>query len=437
MNLVSLPIQHQRYLAPPCNNSIVVTNLSAKTRDLLCELEKFMKFFSRRYAILEENVTAELSVLSQFLYKNHNRFRNDKAQKFLKMIQKSCARFWSELSLGQELTKFYGVYPVLLDIKNKDKLYLPTKEMLRFILARFYGGANLLWKIVMYCQHAGELCVGRIKLGHFWNIGLNNLSCVSRLWSLTISTLILVEKIYQSLVLLLPVFPANTNMPTKLCDNDFPVNIAQVITQEDCSSFLEKFKKFVNIGHLPKFIHDSASTNDVVGQIEFGLTVDAGKVICRSEDAGNPLCPPTENQDDDKDFDGKSNPLEIHADNKLVEKMEFPCSAKKWKRLNVSISNHTKDIKALQSFVNEENKIRKTSRTNALTKMLGQDQWKALRNDLNILLTKYATYDDNAKQIKTLRKSKNLILCWLLYPQLKGMKPKNWKNIVSHFASDV
>lgn len=131
---------------------------------------------------------------------------------------------------------------------------------------------------------------------------------------------------YLNLILLLPVFPVNSNIPIKQCDNKFPVNIAEVITQESCSSFTEKFSHFVDIHHLPEFIQDLASAKDIVGQIEFGLSVDAGKVICRNEDAEKPSISPAEIA---VDFADKSNQVEIQGNNKQVQQLKIPCSAKK------------------------------------------------------------------------------------------------------------
>jgi hypothetical protein len=89
-------LHHQRYLSAPCTNSLLEGNLNFEAKDLLLEITKVTKFFAERYKLIEANANVELAILSQFLYKNHNRFRNDKCQKFLKMIQKSADRFFGE-----------------------------------------------------------------------------------------------------------------------------------------------------------------------------------------------------------------------------------------------------------------------------------------------------------------------------------------------------
>jgi hypothetical protein len=182
------------------------------------------------------------------------------------------------------VSKFYGVFPISTDIKHKDKLYLPTRQMLEFLLVRLYGGANLLWKLIVYCQNAGELFVQRIKLGHFWNIGLNNVSCVSRLWTLWISMLVLVEKTYKCFLLLLPILPVSqVKWHAMNCNYHFPQNIFKAIIGAEplCESFLDKFKNIVNNDNFPKFIIALADPAEVKQQIDLDHLVDFGEVLNR------------------------------------------------------------------------------------------------------------------------------------------------------------
>lgn len=436
MNSVSLPLQHRRYLSSPCTNSLAVENISFNNKHLLLELEKFMKFFASRYKLIKSNAKVELAILSQFLYKNHNRFRNDKCQRSLKLIKKSTDRFLDELNLDKEVSKFSGVFPIAIDIKNKNKLYLPTKEMLEYIIVRFYGGANLLWKIIVYCQNAGESSVQRIRLGHFWNIGLNNLSCVSRLWGLSISMLVLVEKAYDCFLLLVPLLPANKSSIKDQDYCEFPKNIAQEITEDKCESFFQKFKNVVNNDNLPKFVSILANPLDVKQQIDLGLSIDTGEVIGR-EDLVEVASPATTLSP--ALISNSTIPVDDHIvqlpQQNDSKQLHIPCSCKKWSKLNEKISSSTQNSHALRLFVQDENKLRKTCRNTAFTKILGQAQWKVLRNDLNDCLDKLANATkDKKKQNKLLKRSKNLLMCWMLYPRLKGVKPINWKEICAHFS---
>ena len=438
MNSFSLPLQHNRYLSSPCTNSLAVENISVNNKHLLLELEKFMKFFATRYKLLNGNAKVELAILSQFLYKNHNRFRNDKCQRFLKLIKKSSDRFLDELNLDKEVSKFSGVFPIPIDIKNKEKLYLPTKEMLEYILVRLYGGANLLWKMIVYCQKAGELSVQRIKLGHFWNIALNNLSCVSRLWGLSISMLVLVEKAYDCFLLLIPLLPTNTSS-IRVQDNcEFTKNIAQEITEDKCESFLQRFKNVVNNDTLPKFVSILANPIAVKQQIEFGMSMDTGEVISREDllNVSSTATTPSPALVSNSTIPANDSIIHPPQPNDHSKELHIPCSRKKWSKLNEKVSNCTRNSHALRLFVQDENKLRKTCRNTAFTKILGQEQWKVLRNDINDCLDKLANAGKNTKK-ENFKRSKNLLMCWMLYPRLEGVKPINWKEICAYFSNNI
>ena len=80
--MTTVPLQHQRYLSPPCTNSLPLENINIKDKDVLSKMPMFMSFFATRYDLIKSNIEVELSILSQFLYKNHNRFRTQENMLF-------------------------------------------------------------------------------------------------------------------------------------------------------------------------------------------------------------------------------------------------------------------------------------------------------------------------------------------------------------------
>lgn len=442
-----VPLQMQRYLSSPINNTLNVKTLNLRSQELLLGVAEFIKFFDERYKLINSNVKVELAVLSQFLYKNNNRFRNDKCQRFLKMIQKCAARLLDELSLDKEINKFHRFFPIPSDIKNNDKLYLPTRQMLEFVLVRLYGGANLLWKLIVYCQNAGELCLQRIKLGHFWNIGLNNLSCVSRLWILWISMLVLFEKIYAYLLLVLPLLPVSQAKWLAIdCNYKFPTNICKVIlaAEAPCESFHEKFSNITNNGNFPKFVHVTLDHKEVERRLDLGLSVDIGEIIERESTVGE-MCIPSKtplatNHQIQKSMKPEiaCTPENTKNTNQFLHETELnmPCSKKKWEKIHKKAMYHTKTLRTLESFVQEENKLRKTDRKNALTKALEQNQWKEMHRELRHHIDKIENVEKGNKveENKLLKKTRNFIICWILYPNCHGSKPGNWTEICAYFS---
>ena len=438
-----VPLEMQRYLSPPINNTLNVNKLNLRSKELLLGVAEFIKFFDERYKLIISNAKVELAVLSQFLYKNNNRFRNDKCQRFLKMIQKCAARVLDELSLDNEINKFHRFFPIPSDIKNNEKLYLPTRQMLEFVLVRLYGGAILLWKLIVYCQNAGELCLQRIRLGHFWNIGLNNLSCVSRLWTLWISMLVLFEKIYAYLLLVLPLLPVSQAKWLAIdCNYKFPTNICKVIlaAEDPCESFLEKFSNITNSGNLPKFVHETLDHKEVKSGLDLGLSVDIGEVIERESTVDEMVIPNktlTTNFQIQKPMKPKIACLPENAKQSSHEtELNVPCSKKKWEKIHEKAAYHTKTPKTLKSFVQEENKLRKTDRKNALTKALEQNQWKEMRGELRHYSDKIEKVEKGNKveENKLLKKTRNFIICWILFPNCHGSKPGNWSQICAYFS---
>ena len=428
MTSPKLPLHHQRYPSRPCTNSLPSENADLKTRDLILEQAKLMNFFVKRYNVIFSNAKVELAVLSQFLYKNHNRFRNDKCQKTLKMIEKTANRFFQELSLDKECSKFSEIFPIAMDIKHKETLYLPTSQMLDFILARFYGGAHLLWKLIVYCQNGGEQAIQRIKLGHFWNIGLNNISCVSRLWALSISLLVLVEMVYRQFLRLLPILP-DPNSLHKRSNVDHPKNIAKVILQEDCESFYQKFKQIVKNDSFPVFIEDLEYSN-VKTIVHDSLCVDVGKIVSRDS---------MSHTNDISSLELPSQIQGIQSTNisKSTQSDDIPFSDKRLSLMDKKIGRHTKTSHNLSMFVEEENKLRKTNRKASLTKILRHDQWKALRKDLkNVLENLPTANNDKIKEGKLLEKCKNMIIGWILYPNRNGILPDSMKEVDGYFSNN-
>merc|ERR1719510_2271071 len=304
--------------------------------------------------------------------------------------------------------------------------------MLEFVLVRLYGGAHLLWKMIVYCQNAGGLCVQRIKLGHFWNIGLNNLSCVSRLWTLWISMLVLVEKTYKCFNCLLPVMPVSQLKWLAIdCNYKFPQNIAKEILDDESAeeSFFDKFKNIVTSNNFPEFVTNLADPTIVKNQITLGLSIDVGEVINR-EDLLDDIAMDKPESITNFTKLAENSKVDTVSENKEsnLNELNIPCSNKKWEKLNCKSSLHTKNSSNLELFVQEENKLRKTNRNMALTKTLVQDEWKMLRGELNDYIAKIHDLKKNKKrEAKLLRKSKTLLMCWVLYPNLKGRKPDEWK----------
>lgn len=154
---------------------------------------KVSRYFLEKCSAIRSHTRADLAALSKLTYKNHSRFRNDHGLREVKMILKSARVLEEDADLWRLVSNFSELLPAPLDVKSVQlkrrlrALYLPTLEVLQHLLVRLHGIATLIWRLVSRCVKAGGLAAARIRLGHFWSVGLGNLAGVSRLrWGWTI-----------------------------------------------------------------------------------------------------------------------------------------------------------------------------------------------------------------------------------------------------------
>ena len=150
--------------------------------DILLKADKHFKKVIPSLQTVNGYAKVEITVLANLIWKNHNRFRNDKGFKDLKIVKKCALRMYQELKLEAILSNFASSFPLAFDMKSASKIYLPTSYMAHYALVRLYGSAQLLKKLICYCENAFRFAKMRLHLGHFWNIAMYSSACVSRIW---------------------------------------------------------------------------------------------------------------------------------------------------------------------------------------------------------------------------------------------------------------
>ena len=114
------------------------------------------------FEVLQE----ELKLLNTVLYKNHNRFRNDKGYKTLRMLEKSVQKLLGS-NVKSITDDFLGFIP---DSPIQSNLHLPTAAMCQYAALQYYNLAALLQKIEILSRKSGLLSMQRLNLGHFWGV---------------------------------------------------------------------------------------------------------------------------------------------------------------------------------------------------------------------------------------------------------------------------
>ena len=124
----------------------------------------------------------DLTVLNNLIYKNHNRFHNDKGFRDLKLLKKVAVRLFQEVQLDSLVEEFAANMPVPFDVKTSPSIYLPVAQMAEHLMVRLHGSAKLALATAQYCENAASKAKQKMRLGHFWNVALYCTACVSRLW---------------------------------------------------------------------------------------------------------------------------------------------------------------------------------------------------------------------------------------------------------------
>ena len=150
--------------------------------EILLHAIKVNKFLAIRLQDVQDFLDATQAVMQTSIYKNSNRFRNDKAFKGMKMVQRTLQKL-KDLGLQEVLKRFSDLMPLPIDIKEPSrKLYLPVDSVLQHLLCVIMQAFFLTERLLGLCEHTKKYLLARIQLGHFWNWAVFSFANVSRIW---------------------------------------------------------------------------------------------------------------------------------------------------------------------------------------------------------------------------------------------------------------
>nr|CAD7571416.1 unnamed protein product [Timema californicum] len=139
-----------------------------------------------------------------------------------------------EIEVNQGLKRYLGLNLLGVvsnfvppDPESSDvEAYLPSRQMLEFVLVRIQSFARLFCHVVRCCEQAALYLKMKLSGGHMWIVSLLFFAQVSRIWAysrfLTLSSC----KWYSSLLAFLQVLPRSP-MPWLPPDYELPTDLAQ------------------------------------------------------------------------------------------------------------------------------------------------------------------------------------------------------------------
>lgn len=141
--------------------------------DQLCDrFKKAVDFFGG-----QSTLEKEAALLSRCIYRMKMKFRSDKGLKSMEKLNRALLQY-KTLKFHVVLSDFLSI---LLDEGNESS-YLPTRNMLDYILVRLQGIVCLMCRAAEAAVTSADSMGSRICIGQFWKIALIMLGIVSRIW---------------------------------------------------------------------------------------------------------------------------------------------------------------------------------------------------------------------------------------------------------------
>jgi len=319
----------------PINTTISCPDITTETMKIIIKSRTKIKSTEveskENIKILKE----EAKLLNTILYKNHNRFRNDKGYKTLKMIDKSLQKFFDSPihTTLPDLLQFIPDSPVQINV------HLPTLTMGQFCMLQCLQSAAVLSKLEILCRRSGLLNMQRLNLGHFWGVAAINLAVVGRIWVIVRNLLSGHQIVFSHLLKI------SNHLPGQAAEYQLPDDLFEFLPED-----LRDYHKESEV------IADSETKEDRVG-----ITVDDFL------DLGEPVKRKPEVKEENPDAKKLRLSNESDKNAKPEEKDEL---------------SQIHSLDELKEFLEKETKTRKVSKKTSFTRKLNQDQWKAVKKEV-------------------------------------------------------
>ncbi|CAH2234398.1 jg21202 [Pararge aegeria aegeria] len=168
------PWNDKSVLPPPINTSPCQINFSIK--ELKSGCNTIIRVLSKQSPLHKES-----AIFSRFLYKFDKKFRNDIGYRNFKKVYTALRKYLS-LTLLKDVQNFIDVLPA----NNEVKPYLPTRQMLQYILVKIVTFSKLMYRITVCSKQAAIFYLNRIKLGESHWMCLMPYALLCRIWSMVL-----------------------------------------------------------------------------------------------------------------------------------------------------------------------------------------------------------------------------------------------------------
>jgi len=392
---------------PPANTNVHCPEFSQNTlREIIRSVNKIKPILAKCDTDIV-TLQFELKFLSQILYKNHNRFHNDKGYKDLRMLEKSAQKLLN-FNFLRTVNNFLSLIP--LSASFSQSVYLPPRTLTQHSLLQLYGAGALLARLELCIVNCGQLLLQRLNLGHFWNVAAYELAVVARIWAVARHLLNNVNEVYQILMLVSANFPEKESGVAGL---EMPRDLTRFISadvrgEEKSLPCLESIiSPGFSIGEpIQRTVINSGRSSQLPELQEFDIGVPLKReenhclLVKEKEEFFRKSGKCDKGTEDSLTSINKKMKKKVKDGEKLDNSMQPPLKVKTI--ANNIINNDVVDskldrllkeiidIESLKTFIENENIARKTSRKTALSRKLNQECWRELKKDVlgNINISK-------------------------------------------------
>ncbi|CAK1601172.1 unnamed protein product [Parnassius mnemosyne] len=167
------PWNNKLLLPPPVHTYLCLENIDIRCLRRVCGSAK--NVLSKQSPLHKES-----AILSRFLYKYDKKFRNDIGYRIFKKVNTALRRYLL-LNFIKDLKDFDMVLPN----EEENPLYLPTRQMLEYVLVRLMTLSKLMLRISVCCKQAAVFYFDRLRRGESHWMSLMPFALLSRVWSLS------------------------------------------------------------------------------------------------------------------------------------------------------------------------------------------------------------------------------------------------------------
>ncbi|KAI5638818.1 hypothetical protein NE865_08520 [Phthorimaea operculella] len=310
----------------------------------------------------------EAAICARFLYKFDKKFRNDIGYRSLRKVNTALRKYLT-LHLLKDFENFISLLP-----SQDDEQYLPTRQMLEYVLLRLLAFSKIMLRICVCSKQAAVFYLDRLKRGESHWMSLMPYALLSRIWSISMVLLQRSHAWYSNLNPFLEQLKLK-GMNFLPADYSLPSDLEEWLDLKNLDNF-GKFewsqKKQVKFDQLLS-VDDEGDTLDNI--LEF-------------VDKINEAIPEVE--ETDVEFDEmKPQSTEVQVKNVSIdqgEKISRDIFKSFFKTDTVAeikhSANRVTNKQSLNQFINNEEKFRNENSSHALTGHLSFMQWQSLKNSL-------------------------------------------------------